>query len=304
MELQIYNPTDENAIKKIDWNYEELKQEITTRANDYKTLVYTDDNIKDAKSDRANLNKFIKVLDTKRKDVKKMMLEPYTEFESQVKELIGIIGEANNNIDSQVKAYEQKKRDEKLVKVQEIYDGIFGESDLLSILTWDRVFKPTYLNATTTLKSIKTEMTELLERVTNELNIIDNDNGEYQFEMKEAYLKDFNMAEALTVKQRFEENARRKAEYEAKRQAELEARREREKAEAEKIANAGNLHIPKEAEAEHVKAVAYDTAQSIGIEDVKVEVIELAFRVRATASQLEGLKNYLKSNNIEFGPVK
>ena len=293
MELQIYNPTDENAIKKIDWNYEELKQEITTRANDYKTLVYTDDNIKDAKSDRANLNKFIKVLDTKRKDVKKMMLEPYTEFESQVKELIGIIGEANNNIDSQVKAYEQ-----------EIYDGIFGESDLLSILTWDRVFKPTYLNATTTLKSIKTEMTELLERVTNELNIIDNDNGEYQFEMKEAYLKDFNMAEALTVKQRFEENARRKAEYEAKRQAELEARREREKAEAEKIANAGNLHIPKEAEAEHVKAVAYDTAQSIGIEDVKEEVIELAFRVRATASQLEGLKNYLKSNNIEFGPVK
>ena len=304
MELQIYNPTDENAIKKIDWNYEELKQEITTRANDYKTLVYTDDNIKDAKSDRANLNKFIKVLDTKRKDVKKMMLEPYTEFESQVKELIGIIGEANNNIDSQVKAYEQKKRDEKLVKVQEIYDGIFGESDLLSILTWDRVFKPTYLNATTTLKSIKTEMTELLERVTNELNIIDNDNGEYQFEMKEAYLKDFNMAEALTVKQRFEENARRKAEYEAKRQAELEARREREKAEAEKIANAGNLHIPKEAEAEHVKAVAYDTAQSIGIEDVKEEVIELAFRVRATASQLEGLKNYLKSYNIEFGPVK
>ena len=304
MELQIYNPTDENAIKKIDWNYEELKQEITTRANDYKTLVYTDDNIKDAKSDRANLNKFIKVLDTKRKDVKKMMLEPYTEFESQVKELIGIIGEANNNIDSQVKAYEQKKRDEKLVKVQEIYDGIFGESDLLSILTWDRVFKPTYLNATTTLKSIKTEMTELLERVTNELNIIDNDNGEYQFEMKEAYLKDFNMAEALTVKQRFEENARRKAEYEAKRQAELEARREREKAEAEKIANAGNLHIPKEAEAEHVKAVAYDTAQSIGIEDVKEEVIELAFRVRATARQLEGLKNYLKSNNIEFGPVK
>lgn len=304
MELQIYNPTDENAIKKIDWNYEELKQEITTRSNDYKTLVYTDDNIKDAKSDRANLNKFIKVLDTKRKDVKKMMLEPYTEFESQVKELIGIIGEANNNIDSQVKAYEQKKRDEKLVKVQEIYDGIFGGSDLLSVITWERAFKPTYLNATTTLKSIKTEMTELLERVTNELNIIDNDNGEYQFEMKEAYLKDFNMAEALSVKQRFEENARRKAEYEAKRQAELEARREREKAEAEKIANAGNLHIPKEAEAEHVKAVANDTAQSIGIEDVKEEVIELAFRVRATASQLEGLKNYLKSNNIEFGPVK
>ena len=297
MELQIYNPTDENAIKKIDWNYEELKQEITTRANDYKTLVYTDDNIKDAKSDRANLNKFIKVLDTKRKDVKKMMLEPYTEFESQVKELIGIIGEANDNIDSQVKAYEQKKRDEKLVKVQEIYDGIFGDSDLLSILTWDKVFKPTYLNATTTLKSIKAEMTELLERVTSELDIINNDDGEYQFEMKEAYLKNFSMTDALTVKQKFEENARRKAEYEAKRQAEIEARKERERAEAERVASVG-----KEKTNENAEIAAAKTVNAV--EKVTEQLITLDFRVKATAAQLEGLKNYLKSNNIEFGPVK
>ncbi len=297
MELQIYNPTDENAIKKIDWNYEELKQEITTRANDYKTLVYTDDNIKDAKSDRANLNKFIKVLDTKRKDVKKMMLEPYTEFESQVKELIGIIGEANDNIDSQVKAYEQKKRDEKLVKVQEIYDGIFGDSDLLSILTWDKVFKPTYLNATTTLKSIKAEMTELLERVTSELDIINNDDGEYQFEMKEAYLKNFSMTDALTVKQKFEEDARRKAEYEAKRQAEIEARKERERAEAERVASVGKEQTNENAEIAAAKTVN-------AVEKVTEQLITLDFRVKATAAQLEGLKNYLKSNNIEFGPVK
>ena len=297
MELQIYNPTDENAIKKIDWNYEELKQEITTRANDYKNLVYTDENIKEAKSDRANLNKFIKVLDAKRKDVKKMMLEPYTEFEGQVKELIGIIGEANNNIDSQVKAYEQKKRDEKLVKVQEIYDGIFGDSDLLSILTWDRVFKPTYLNATTTLKSIKTEMTELLERVTSELDIINNDDGEYQFEIKEAYLKNFSMTDALTVKQKFEENARRKAEYEAKRQAEIEERKERERAEAERVASAGKEQTNENAEIAAAKTVN-------AVEKVTEQLITLDFRVKATAAQLEGLKNYLKSNNIEFGPVK
>ena len=297
MELQIYNPTDENAIKKIDWNYEELKQEITTRANDYKNLVYTDENIKEAKSDRANLNKFIKVLDAKRKDVKKMMLEPYTEFEGQVKELIGIIGEANNNIDSQVKAYEQKKRDEKLVKVQEIYDGIFGDSDLLSILTWDKVFKPTYLNATTTLKSIKAEMTELLERVTSELDIINNDDGEYQFEMKEAYLKNFSMTDALTVKQKFEENARRKAEYEAKRQAEIEARKERERAEAERVASVGKEQTNENAEIAAAKTVN-------AVEKVTEQLITLDFRVKATAAQLEGLKNYLKSNNIEFGPVK
>ena len=82
MELEIYNPTKENTVKQIDWNFEELKKEITEKAEMYGSLVYTDENIKEAKADIAKLNKFIKVLEDKRKDVKKMMLEPYTQFES------------------------------------------------------------------------------------------------------------------------------------------------------------------------------------------------------------------------------
>ena len=113
--------------------------------------------------------------------------------------------------------------------------------------------------------------------------------------MKEEYLKNFSMTDALTVKQRFEENARRKAEYEAKRQAEMEARKERERAETESVADAGKIQTNEnKAATEAVKAV----------ETFTEELIELDFRVRATATQLEGLKNYLKSNNIEFGPVK
>ena len=112
----------DNALKHIDWNFEELKKEVTEKANMYKSLVYTDENIKEAKADRAALNKFSKALNDGKKDVKKMMLEPYSVFEGQVKELIAIVDEANANIDSQVKAYDQKKREEKLIKVEEIYD--------------------------------------------------------------------------------------------------------------------------------------------------------------------------------------
>ena len=49
MELKIYNPTMDNALKHIDWNFEELKKEVTEKANVYKSLVYTDENIKEAK---------------------------------------------------------------------------------------------------------------------------------------------------------------------------------------------------------------------------------------------------------------
>ena len=159
MELKIYNPTMDNALKHIDWNFEELKKEVTEKANVYKSLVYTDENIKEAKADRAALNKFSKALNDGKKDVKKMMLEPYSVFEDQVKELIALVDEANANIDSQVKAYDQKKKEEKLIKVEEIYDKTFASAEeLKEILTFKRVFKESYLNVTTTLKSITNDM--------------------------------------------------------------------------------------------------------------------------------------------------
>ena len=54
----------------IDFNFEELKEEITTKSALYKNMVYTDETIKDAKSDRALLNKFKTALEDKRKEVK------------------------------------------------------------------------------------------------------------------------------------------------------------------------------------------------------------------------------------------
>ena len=189
----------------------------------YKSLVYTDENIKEAKADRAALNKFSKALNDGKKDVKKMMLEPYSVFEDQVKELIAIVDEANANIDSQVKAYDQKKREEKLIKVEDIYNRTFASAEeLKEILTFKRVFKESYLNVTTTLKSITNEMEHMRDSVRHDLEVINAETGEYQFEMKQKYIETLNITEALMVKQTYEENARRKAEYEARRKAELE----------------------------------------------------------------------------------
>lgn len=58
MELRV----NEVAIpEKIDFNYEELKAELISKVSFYETLVYTDDQIKDAKADKANLNKAGKI---------------------------------------------------------------------------------------------------------------------------------------------------------------------------------------------------------------------------------------------------
>ncbi|MBS5620451.1 DUF1351 domain-containing protein [Eubacterium sp.] len=305
MELEIYNPTKENTVKQIDWNFEELKKEITEKAEMYGSLVYTDENIKEAKADRAKLNKFIKVLEDKRKDVKKMMLEPYTQFESQVKELVSIIGEANDNIASQVKAYTEKLREEKREKVKEIYDkamSVEGAEGIAEILTFGRVFKESFLNSSTTFKSIVNEIEDLRDRVRHDLEVINADTGEYQFEMKQAYLKNLDMTEAISVKQQFEENARKKAEYEAKRKAEMEERKAREEAEAQKVVQAGKqVVVEQQPEETQQEVEATKIVEATVTEERKFAV---SFKVYGTQKQLRELKVFLTSNNIEYGPIQ
>ena len=163
MELKIYSPQDAGFIQKIDWNFEELKTEISAVAQEYETSVYTDDTIGDAKADRAKLNKFKDALTGKRTEIRKKLLEPDELFGQQVKELTGIVQKAIDNIDGQVKGYEERKRNEKLDKVREFYED--NIQDLAEYLPWDRVVKPEYGNASKTMKSIKEEILALIQKV-------------------------------------------------------------------------------------------------------------------------------------------
>ena len=155
MELKIYNPQADGFLKAIDWNFEELKEEITKKSSDYLNLVYSDDQIKDAKQDRTNLRKLVTALEDKRKEIKKEVMLPYEDFAVKEKELVEIINGAIENIDTQVKGYEEGKRQEKLTKVKEIYKECIGDLD--RTVPFEKIFKESWLNVSTTLKSIKEE---------------------------------------------------------------------------------------------------------------------------------------------------
>ncbi len=106
MELKIYSPVEhkeDGFIKKISWNHEEIKKEVTEKVSYYTNLVYTDEQIKEAKADRAKLNKFANVLDDKRKEIKKQCLAPYNDFEEKIKEIVAVVMEQIGMIDKQVK---------------------------------------------------------------------------------------------------------------------------------------------------------------------------------------------------------
>lgn len=245
MEFKIYNPQEDGFLQEIDWNYEELKTEIQKKANDYMNLVYTADQIKDAKKDRAKLNKFVTALEDKRKEIKKQVMQPYTAFEKQEKELIGIVNQAVANIDTQIKGYEEAVRQEKLEKVKEIYKKTIGDLD--RTVPFKKIYKDSWLNVSTTLKSITAEISEIRDKVDSDLKVINADTSPYVFEMKEEYLKAFDLTAAMMKKQKLEETAKKKALFEEEQKQKEAQKQQRLKEEAQKVASAGeSKEVPEE----------------------------------------------------------
>lgn len=109
MELKIMSPQEGGFVKEIKWNNEELKAEIAEKMQEYKSLVFTEETMKDAKADRAKLNKLKTAFEDERKRIKKLCMEPYETFEKQVKEVIALIEEPIRLIDQQIKEVEERK---------------------------------------------------------------------------------------------------------------------------------------------------------------------------------------------------
>ena len=299
MELKIYNPQDNGFLQKIDWNFEDLKKEITAASQEYETSVYTDDTIKSAKADRAKLNKFVDALNGKRTEIRKALLKPDEQFGAEIKELTGIVQKAIDNIDTQVKGYEQRQREEKTAKVQEFYEE--NIHDLSSILPFDRVFKSEYANASTTMKSIKEDILALIQRVDEGLAIINEVDSKFAGDMKEVFLRTYDIGSAMAERNRLEAAEEKRKAYEeeqARKKAEREAAMQ---AQTSRVINAGRSQTTPPQQQAPVKS--QPIVSSPVMETVEDPVHILDFRVHATKGQLDMLKDFLKANNIRFEPV-
>lgn len=296
MELKIYSPQDAGFIQRIDWNFEELKTEITAAAQEYETSVYTDDTIKAARTDRAKLNKFVEALNGKRTEIRKKLLEPDELFGQQVKELTGIVQKAIDNIDSQVKGYEKRQRTEKLDKVREFYED--NIRDLAEYLPWERVMKPEYGNASKSMKSIKEEITALIQKVAEGIAILNEVDSPYAGDMKRVFLQSYDIGAAMAERNRLEEDEKRRKIY-AEQQAQLKAEREaKRQQEAERVMSAGRQSVP-----ETVSQPSQPQQNVPVTETVEDPVHVLDFRVYVTRSQMEQLKKFLNESGIRFEPV-
>ena len=221
MELKITGTEVEQ--KPIQFNYDELKTQITEKAELYKNMVYDENQVKEAKADRATLNKFKAALEGKRRDVKKECLKPFEEFEKQVNDLIRIIDEPIKLIDTQVKNYEEEEKQQKAIAIHEL----FNEIKFPEFVSYERLFNDKWLNKTTSMSKIRVELETRAVEIEKDVKTIESLPA-FGFEAMEEYKRGLDLSKAIQEGQRLADIQKRKEEAEAERkrlEAEAEARR-------------------------------------------------------------------------------
>ncbi|HAP2895823.1 TPA: DUF1351 domain-containing protein [Enterococcus faecalis] len=101
-------------------NEVQLASIVDSAVEHYSTMIFTDENIPDAKKARADLKKVSDLLENQRKNIKKEYSEPLKKFEDKIKKYTGKINLVRSSIDENIKSYEETERNKRNEKLQEV----------------------------------------------------------------------------------------------------------------------------------------------------------------------------------------
>lgn len=280
MELKLKQITLPEAI---EFNFEELKQEVEERTASYVDVIYTDDQMTDAKKDLAALRKFTKALSSERIRVKKDFMKPYEDFESKIKELTGIVDKAITSIDSQVKSFNEQKRNEKLSKVLGLWEEALAADKVPEAIKFDQIFDEKWLNASVRLSTVKKDIDQKLKDIAEAMQMLQN-LPEFGFEALQVYKNTLDVKKAVEEAQRMSEIQKEKAKQE----------------EQQKLVASDPEEIPGQASFTDVESFN-NYAEQIKTEEQQKEWI--SFQALMSVEDALALKAFFKSRNIEFKAV-
>lgn len=286
---------------KLSANFEEMEVALTEFIEPYTKVIVSEDAIGIAKADRAKINAVSKHIDGYRKMVKKAYTEPLKEFEEKCKSLTAICDRGIQNIDEQVKEYEQKRINEKQFLIRDYYDNEVRSMNYPQYITFELALHPKWQLKGTSLDECKKYVDEAIKKVNSEVYAILGLHSEWETAMLADYQKTHDMLSAMEVHERMtrvsqQEAERRKKEqeaYEAKLKAQEDMNRTATELSADKDLDIEALGLDIENDIQ--KAIAADNA---AVED-KEPVYVATFRVYGTLDEITAVRRYMNSHGIE-----
>lgn len=229
---------------ELIFNFDELKGQLSERLENYKGLVVTEDNEREVTKDKAELNKLVKAIDDYRKNQKKEMSAPITEFENKCKELTSLVTNVVTPIADQLKVFEDARKEEKRTEVQSQVEKVINDLGLNQTYSSQLDIIDKYLNKTQKLtdtindlekrgKILKQaqDQEELLEKAKREKidliqKTIEDINKKYQLDFKISDFFYLQMEEARNIPNLIESKAQEYLENLKKKQVVVEEKAE------------------------------------------------------------------------------
>lgn len=226
---------------------------------------------------RTYLNSMKSDLENKRKEIKKAIQKPYDEFENIYKDkALNVLDEGINKLSNAIGDIEskqlQKKYDELTLFFDE-YQVFYHIENLISFADL-----PIKINLSTSLESLKKQIIEFCEKVSNDMIAISNEEfrDEILFEYQDNGF-DYTKAKITVI------NKHEMIEKIKKQQEELKSEVNEEQRVIENVATLCSAPIEIQEEPE-----------------VNEEIIEVSFTIRTTKNKILKLKDYLKEMEIDY----
>lgn len=263
---------------------------VQERLNAMSNLVVTEDNYKELKKTRADLNKEFGELDSLRKNVKAAIEAPYKKFEGGAyKRLADAYKDAIGKLDGEIKDVEgglKTQKQKELLAYWEEYRQSLG----LDMAIADPRRSGIKVGLTVSMKSLKMQAREYLDRIDGDLKMIDTlDNAD---EVLAEYRVLLNVTEAVRV---VADRNKRVEDERIRRLAEEESRMAREAAEKA---------VDEAIKENEVAVTPTVSAAPEEQEEAQEKILTTAFKVSGTLTMLKELKAFLVNGGYKFESIR
>lgn len=272
----------EKTLGHLTTNAIQIREMVKAALPKYDIANYNDDNIDQAKKDKAALNKAAKALNAKRLEIEKEFMKPFGEFKEVVTETVKLIGECSAKIDAVVKLNEQQYKDKKKAELRRYFDERNA-----NLVDFEKVFKSAWLNKTTSLKSAQSEIDDILSRTDNEIKSLKGYGEDFDV-LRTYYMGTLDLSSTLQYANRLKEQRERA------RLAEENRRKTEEDAKAK---------VQEDVVRTNVETEVPQSQEQTSVQPEPTLHIR-AFKVRATKEQIFALADFMNENGIEFKKIE
>lgn len=289
-------------VGTIEHNFAELKKRAQQMVQPYMGQILTQDTVKDGKSMLADLRKLKTGLDNERKNIKSQWMAPYNEFERLAKEVIAVVDVPIQEIDTQVKQFEEAEQQLKMADIDELKAKLIGESSIADFLYTINWFdNPKWKNKTVTMKSIEDEIISKIEAISGDIEIIRTTCGEFTDSIIVDYGRTGDVRTAIKLKDRL---AEQKAQEEKRKEQIIEEQRirkaqeealriEREKKAFDRIPITEPVNVQETVQAKEPPQATEETP----------EERTFTFNITTSKENLIKLLQFCRENEIKFQKV-